>query len=351
MASVQELILAAEAQKSPAISAMEGLARGYAIGQQQELERAKILIELEQNKRQQEQIMENNKRIAGELEARRKRSQMGVGMQNNSAFPQQKLEEIETQYAIGPDGNYSEKTEFKPNQEKVIFATDTMGQAVDPFSGQELTEQKPGVDYQPISISRPGQTRYNPSQQSSYMDSFDNTPVFWDVQRQSYLRVTDKQTPQGNIAPVKGNPEAVTSAARGVTLLKNVDSFFDKLEEGSAISQRARLTPGIRQVFNPEVERFTNELKQVGFSFGGKQLTGTEEEIIMGTFVPNALDNKESRLAKREALKAYLGGNIDLMAAANLLGTQGQQIKEVLKKYTDSGDGAKIGRFTVTVDN
>lgn len=178
MASVQELILAAEAQKSPAISAMEGLARGYAIGQQQELERAKILIELEQNKRQQEQIMENNKRIAGELEARRKRSQMGVGMQNNSAFPQQKLEEIETQYAIGPDGNYSEKTEFKPNQEKVIFATDTMGQAVDPFSGQELTEQKPGVDYQPISISRPGQTRYNPSQQSSYMDSFDNTPVF-----------------------------------------------------------------------------------------------------------------------------------------------------------------------------
>lgn len=133
--------------------------------------------------------------------------------------------------------------------------------------------------------------------------------------------------------------------------MKNVDSFFDKLEEGSAISQRARLTPGIRQVFNPEVERFTNELKQVGFSFGGKQLTGTEEEIIMGTFVPNALDNKESRLAKREALKAYLGGNIDLMAAANLLGTQGQQIKEVLKKYTDSGDGAKIGRFTVTVDN
>ena len=57
MASVQELIDAANAEKSPGISAMEGHARGYLGGQQQALERAKTLIMLEQNRREQEMKM------------------------------------------------------------------------------------------------------------------------------------------------------------------------------------------------------------------------------------------------------------------------------------------------------
>ena len=338
MASVEELIAAANAQKSGGVSAMEGLARGYLGTQQQALERAKTLIMLEQNRREQEQMIETQRRMRTQYEQQienaRKSGMLNVGEKKQETFPDQKLKTV---WEEDERGRLSKKQTLGDDDKKptMVFAVDKSGQAIDPFSGTKLEQQDPSVNYKPVSIPGQGSSRYNPAQQSSYMDSSDNTPVYWDVATKSYLRVTDKSKPIGNIAPIKGNADSVTSASRGIALLKNVDSFFDQLSKGGILKQRARLAPGVRQIFNPEVERFTNELKQVGFSFGGKQLTGSEEAIIMGTFVPNALDNEASTLAKRDALKSYLSGNIDLLAASNLLGTQGQAIRDVLKPYMD----------------
>lgn len=336
MASVEELIAAANAEKSGGVSAMEGLARGYMGGQQQALERAKMLIMLDQNRREQEQMMETQRKMRQQYEQQienaRKLEMKNVGEKKEETFPHQKLKTV---WEEDEKGRLSQKQTIGDDDKKptMVFAVDKSGQAIDPFSGKKLEQQDQSINYKPVSLPGQGSTRYNPAQQSNYMDSSDNTPVYWDVATKSYLRVTDKSKPIGNIAPIKGNADAVTSASRGLVLLKNVDSFFDQLSDGGILKQRSRLIPGVRQLFNPEVERFTNELKQVGFSFGGKQLTGTEEDIVMGTFVPNVLDNESSTLAKREALKNYLAGNIDLLSAANLLGTQGQSIREVLKPY------------------
>ena len=54
MASVQELLLAAQAKKSPFISMLEGVASGFGQAQNQALERAKVLIALEDKRQEME---------------------------------------------------------------------------------------------------------------------------------------------------------------------------------------------------------------------------------------------------------------------------------------------------------
>ena len=122
MASVQELIDAANAEKSPAISAMEGLARGYLGGQQQSLERAKTLIMLEQNRREQEMKMrehemmvKNQERLSAQLaaqqDAARRQEMKGAGEKPEPFQPQQK---IITTIDRNEKGQLSEKIQFSP---------------------------------------------------------------------------------------------------------------------------------------------------------------------------------------------------------------------------------------------
>lgn len=115
MASVQELIDAANAQKSPGISAMEGLARGYLGGQQQALERAKTLIMLEQNRREQEQMMKNqqmlNAQMAAQVDATRKQQLNAAGSPPEASIPQQKIKNI---WERNDKGQLSLKTEVLP---------------------------------------------------------------------------------------------------------------------------------------------------------------------------------------------------------------------------------------------
>jgi hypothetical protein len=120
MASVQELIDAANAQKSPGISAMEGLARGYLGGQQQALERAKTLIMLEQNRREQEQRMEHQKQMRAEMALAReqglKQSKNEAGVKQDGVTTQQKLNEI-TSFETDESGNVSRKTTYSTPKE------------------------------------------------------------------------------------------------------------------------------------------------------------------------------------------------------------------------------------------
>jgi hypothetical protein len=123
MASVSELLQAAEAQKSPGISAMEGLARGYAVGQQQQLDRAKMLILMEQNRREQEQKMRAQQQmqqmISTDQENQRQRDAASVSGQPEPVFSQAKLE-----WSMGKDGDYTiSKAKDTPN-----YGTDIYGQ-------------------------------------------------------------------------------------------------------------------------------------------------------------------------------------------------------------------------------
>lgn len=127
MASVQELIDAANAQKSPGISAMEGLARGYLNGQQQALERAKTLILLEQNKREQEQMIESRKRMdaqyAADMEKRRKQEISNAAAKLAGVTPQQKIDDVVTTWERDAKGNLSQKITTAPAKEDDPMAT------------------------------------------------------------------------------------------------------------------------------------------------------------------------------------------------------------------------------------
>lgn len=124
MASVQELIDAANAQKSPGISAMEGLARGYLNGQQQSLERAKTLIMLEQNRREQEMrmreqemMMKNQERLsaqmAAQIDAARKQE-----LKRASSGPEPVTQQMKTKdvWERNEKGQLSLRTEVTPTE-------------------------------------------------------------------------------------------------------------------------------------------------------------------------------------------------------------------------------------------
>lgn len=129
MASVQELIDAANAQKSPGISAMEGLARGYLGAQHQALERAKTLIMLEQNRREQEMMMKNQQRInaqyAADLEASRVQGLKATGEKPESVMATGKIADAvvnnpnsKRSYVTDAQGRRTVTETFSPNEDK-----------------------------------------------------------------------------------------------------------------------------------------------------------------------------------------------------------------------------------------
>lgn len=119
MASVEELIAAAKAKQSPTISVMEGLARGYIGGQQQALERAKTLIMLEQNRREQEMMMKNQERLsaqmAAQVDADRKKELKEAGTPPEPFFPRQKIIQ---EWDINEKGQVSKKMKISPDEDK-----------------------------------------------------------------------------------------------------------------------------------------------------------------------------------------------------------------------------------------
>jgi len=185
MASVEELIAAANAQKSPAISAMEGLARGYLGGQQQALERAKTLIMLEQNRREQEMKMrehemmvKNQERLSAQLAAQqdadRHQQLKGAGAKPEPFQPQQKI--IRT-IESNEKGQLSEKIQFSPMDEKasaneVQYTLDQNGNAVDVFTKKPITERVQGVTYKNVALPT-SRTEANEFRQQKRVD--DNT--------------------------------------------------------------------------------------------------------------------------------------------------------------------------------
>lgn len=111
MASVQELLLAAEAKKSPFISFLEGAAQGFGHSQNHAVERARQLIALEEERKQAEYQTQMNKRMEAELAGRTEdavQAKLGGIGNPNPVLPTQKL-----QRRVSRDGrgNWSESYE------------------------------------------------------------------------------------------------------------------------------------------------------------------------------------------------------------------------------------------------
>lgn len=176
MASVQELIDAANAEKSPAISAMEGLARGYLSGQQQSLERAKTLIMLEQNRREQEMkfrehemMIENQKKLsaqmAAQVDAARKKELKGAGANPEAVTQQMKTKDV---WERNEKGQLSLKTEVSPtdsNEQKTLESILTGKVNAGEISLEDAYKLKamgnPG-SFQPMGMQGGNPVFYNP---------------------------------------------------------------------------------------------------------------------------------------------------------------------------------------------
>lgn len=122
MASVNELIAAAEYQKNPIISGLEGLAQGYLRGQQQELDRVKTLIALRQNqedRRKQEEAQANlRKQLNARQDASYAQKLNSSGVPPNPVRPQ----DMVAKFAEDAQGNLS--ATYSRNNEKELNPID-----------------------------------------------------------------------------------------------------------------------------------------------------------------------------------------------------------------------------------
>lgn len=164
MASVQELLLAANAKKSPFLSLLEGAAQGFGNAQQNALENAKTLMTMdiarqEEQRKQEEfaRVKAYRSRIDDELKA----SLNTVGGAPDPVMPRQKLSKTVTMDEKGnPSVTY--KTEASPDKTVSYQESKYLDDAgknrigrFNPSTGK--LEKSPDDALAPISVSAPGQ--------------------------------------------------------------------------------------------------------------------------------------------------------------------------------------------------
>lgn len=128
----------------------------------------------------------------------------------------------------------------------------------------------------------------------------------------------------------QGNEQAISDAAIMQTQIPNIDKLYDSYKTKSPVMARLQATPA-GSVLDPVAKQAENSLKLAAFTFGGKQLTGQEKQVVFGAFFPSVTDNPESLENKRTLLKNYFAGKIDLLQAANLLGPAGVPLRGMLQ--------------------
>lgn len=125
MPSVQELLLALNAQKSPLVSLLEGVAGGYNNAQQNRIENTKRLMEIDQMRQQQQQQAAMQKQIADQIESKTQSDLKSTG----SGTPVVPTQKFETEISQDEKGNYSRKfktVDTAPKAvETVIYQTPT----------------------------------------------------------------------------------------------------------------------------------------------------------------------------------------------------------------------------------
>lgn len=172
-------------------------------------------------------------------------------------------------------------------------------------------------------------------QQSQYVDPVDGTPL--NFMNGQYLR-PDGNPPGGIPVLKKGDESAVSDANLIVQQVGNVDKLFDAYKNKSKMNAALQATP-LGNFSDPALKQIEDSLKLSAFTFGGKNLTGQEKEVVFGALFPKPTDalDPETYENKRNLLKNFYAGKIDLLQAANLLGPAGSQLKSMLQKKMNQG--------------
>lgn len=160
-------------------------------------------------------------------------------------------------------------------------------------------------------------------QQSQYTLP-DGTPTYWDPVTKSYLPAN---VPGGGVVLKKGDESAVSDATLLTNQIPNIKPMFDAYRTSK--SPRLQATP-LGRLMNPEGKQAENALKLAAFSFGGKNLTTNEKEVVYGALFPSVTDNAASLGLKEKLLGEFMTGKVDLYQAANLLGPAGAPLKSML---------------------
>lgn len=169
MASVQELIAAAQAEQSPLSSLLSSFGEGFYNARSTAFEREKKRLEFEQQKIDRIKQEENQKRLeaqmAAQVDAARKQELKGASSGPEPVTQQMKTKDV---WERNEKGQLSLKTEVtspespKPVANEVQYAIDKNGQAYDVFTGEPISQRASGVSYKHVSMtSAGGQTGAN----------------------------------------------------------------------------------------------------------------------------------------------------------------------------------------------
>lgn len=141
----------------------------------------------------------------------------------------------------------------------------------------------------------------------------------------------------GSGTPVlkQGNEQAIGDVALMQTQAPNIDKLFDAYAKKNPSMAKIQATQA-GSLLDPETKQLENSLKLSAFTFGGKNLTGQEKQVVFGAFFPSWTDNPASLEQKRSLLKDYFSGKVDLLQAANLLGPAGAPLSRLLQQKSQS---------------
>lgn len=139
----------------------------------------------------------------------------------------------------------------------------------------------------------------------------------------------------------QGNEQAIGDVALMQSQAPNIDKLFDAYATKSPMMSKVQATP-VGNFIDPETKQLENSLKLAAFTFGGKNLTGQEKQVVFGAFFPSVSDNAASLEQKRALLKDYFSGKVNLLQAANLLGPAGAPLAQMLQsKKQGSSNGPR----------
>lgn len=196
-------------------------------------------------------------------------------------------------------------------------------------NGSVSTIPLPSGSDEPIIPKAAGQTL------SPYADP-SGTPLAFTPGR-GFTPVPSGKGTTGKPVLKQGNEQAVSDAAMMQMQAPNIDKMFDAYKDKGPVMARLQATPA-GSVLDPVAKQAENSLKLAAFTFGGKQLTGQEKDVVFGAFFPSVTDNAQSLENKRALLKDYFAGKVDLLQAANLLGPAGAPLKGMLQSKMGNPD-------------
>jgi hypothetical protein len=151
----------------------------------------------------------------------------------------------------------------------------------------------------------------------------------------------------GKPVPRKGDESAIQDVTLMSQQLPNVKKLIDGYKSKSMLgSERlgiaAQSTPA-GYLLDPDLKQIENSMKLAAFTFGGKNLTGQEKEIVYGGMFPHPGDKDSTLDLKEKILSDFFSEKIDLLQAANLLGPAGAPMRQMLESKMNQGQPQPTG--------